>query len=350
MNMPMIRASALVLLFAARIAAAAVTDAVFLVGDAGMHGENDAVLRALCARTSPPPPPPSAPAASRSSSSATTCTTMASPNEQNTAELRGALKRLRGEVRSAAVNGGVRVFFVPGNHDWDQQGPAEELARVRRQAAELAAMNVQSPRARLSPVRRSRNAGARLQILFLDTQWWLHEFDKPTTTCSPARRTASPPRSRWALANAGGRMTIVVAHHPLTSAGPHGRDTRTGANEQDQQNGEERGDAGTPHRSVHGSAAAGLGVGSRAHAGGAEEAPPPGISSSAAPGTPITRRWRSPNPARGNWLFAFPREGQSLAHGGYMRLDVPDTGAPSLFVITVDPLGVKQTRFVQRLD
>jgi hypothetical protein len=345
--MSMMRVCALVLLFAAHIACAAVTDSVFLVGDAGLRGENDAVLRAL--RTDV-----TASSASLGPGHVTVIFLGDNvydngvPDEQDTRSFRAALKRLRGEVQNAAVNDGVRVFFVPGNHDWDKAG-RRGLANIRRQAAELTTMNVEMLPRQGCPGPEIQNAGERLQVLFLDTQWWLHKFDKPTTTCTPGTKEGVATAIASALANAGGRMTIVVAHHPLTSAGPHGRDLESDATEQDQQNAANRAMRDAITRSF--TAAPPLAwVSGHEHTLEVLKGTSARYFLVSGAGNAKHADVAIPDLARGDWLFAFPLRNQPRSNGGYMRLDVPDAGAPSVFVITVDPRGAKQTRFVQRLD
>lgn len=119
---------------------------------------------------------------------------------------------------------GVRTIFVPGNHDWDSEG-ADGLAAVKRQAERIAQRG-----AGLVEMRpRDGCPGPDvidlpgLRLIVLDTQWWLHEGERPEHPRS-ACATDSPDEVTGELKNAlaAGRPSIVVGHHPLATGGPHG--------------------------------------------------------------------------------------------------------------------------------
>ncbi len=144
----------------------------------------------------------------------------------------GAPGRLEAERRLDAEVGvirttGARGIFLPGNHDWDRQGPGGWDA-IRRQQRFLAALG-DSRFALLpgggcpGPVVVDLTGVVRL--VALDTEWWLHDGPKPTdpTSACPADSGGEVVDSlRGALRTAGRRAVVVVAHHPLESGGPHG--------------------------------------------------------------------------------------------------------------------------------
>jgi len=144
----------------------------------------------------------------------------------------GAPGRLEAERRLDAEVGvirttGARGIFLPGNHDWDRQGPGGWDA-IRRQQRFLAALG-DSRFALLpgggcpGPVVVDLTGVVRL--VALDTEWWLHDGPKPTdpTSACPADSGGEVVDSlRAALRTAGRRAVVVVAHHPLESGGPHG--------------------------------------------------------------------------------------------------------------------------------
>lgn len=122
----------------------------------------------------------------------------------------------------AGLGAGADVIAVPGNHDWDKSGP-DGLVRIRRAAASIAAHDA---RAALLPgdacpgpaVARS---GAGIRVLALDTQWFLHPHEKPTTECAVHDLATLGAALRASLA-ADTAVTIVIAHHPLRTQGVHG--------------------------------------------------------------------------------------------------------------------------------
>jgi hypothetical protein len=143
-------------------------------------------------------------------------------------QLRTQLAELRGTR--------ARAIFVAGNHDWDQFEPKgwdrilaleafirEEAARDGTEATLVPAGGCPGPVA--VPV------GKRATIVVLDTQWWVEtrEEGKPTPGRNPTNCpyvTEEDVRARLVTelvsAARAGRWTIVAAHHPLDSKGPHG--------------------------------------------------------------------------------------------------------------------------------
>jgi hypothetical protein len=307
-------------------------DSVFLVGDAGDRGANDEVLAALHEEVQE--------ASAALGSGHVTVIFLGDniyqnglPDENGTPAFKSALALLAAQVDSANVNSGVEVYFVPGNHDWDHQGK-RGLARIKRQTRELRKFgsNVEMLPGDGCPGPSVKTAGDRLQILFLDTQWWLHRHAKPAAAdCSPGTEKDVTAAIEKALANAGGRFSILVAHHPLTSGGPHGTDRKPAANEQDQDDPTNLHmrtairDALKPSpplawASGHDHTLEVL------QGGGAQFLLVSGAGNFGHTETTL------PDPTRGTWLFPAAK---SKPTGGYMRLDIPAAGAPSVAVITV---------------
>ncbi|HLS46900.1 MAG TPA: metallophosphoesterase, partial [Gemmatimonadales bacterium] len=121
----------------------------------------------------------------------------------------------------------TRTIFVPGNHDWDYMGPAGWRA-IRRQAAFIDIYG--SPWAAMLPSGgcpgpEVLDVGTHLRLVLLDTQWWLHDFEKPgdsTAGCTYYERPQVIRALDSALAPPDGRHVVVAAHHPLRSGGVHG--------------------------------------------------------------------------------------------------------------------------------
>lgn len=139
----------------------------------------------------------------------------------------GAALRLQLAAARAAP-----TYVVLGNHDWNlhrRGGRARarhQLEEVARWAEEQGATAVVLPGAGC-PVPAARDVGSSFRLVFLDTQWWLHRADDSADYCpgSPAEpgsldRVASELRAL--VAAAGDRPTVILAHHPLVSGGPHG--------------------------------------------------------------------------------------------------------------------------------
>jgi len=139
-------------------------------------------------------------------------------------EPKGASAVLRAQADAANIAPDVQIFFVAGNHDWDQ-GRQDGLDRVRRETELIDAMtdNVYMLPGWGCPGPVARNLGRGLRVIALDTQWWLHPWRKPKSEQCQFNTKASVETAITALLNEdGGRQTIVVAHHPFVSGGSHG--------------------------------------------------------------------------------------------------------------------------------
>lgn len=119
---------------------------------------------------------------------------------------------------------GARGYVVPGNHDWDDGG-ADGWDAVKRATRFVAARGAAVVPPSGCPGPASAPLGARMNLIFLDTQWWLHEQARPRDASSGCAAT-SEAEIETALAatlrDSGDRQAIVLAHHPLRSGGPHG--------------------------------------------------------------------------------------------------------------------------------
>ena len=134
-----------------------------------------------------------------------------------------AERRLLDQARATAV-GGVRTWFVPGNHDWDKSGK-DGLAAIRRQGALLAAEG--GGRAVLLPAAGCPGPAVvelgALRLVLLDTEWWLTPHQRPgSDACPNGTGPAVLEALARAIREAGGRPVVVAAHHPLATGGEHG--------------------------------------------------------------------------------------------------------------------------------
>jgi hypothetical protein len=144
-----------------------------------------------------------------------------------------AERRVKAQVHAGDVPG-ARIFFVPGNHDWDQFGVGgwKRILEFQRYLEQLASV-VKVPLVLLpsggcpGPV--TVDLGRRVRVVALDTQWWLEQGDKPspndnptgcTTTTEDAVTTALGRELQSAAA--AKRVVVIAAHHPLRSKGPTG--------------------------------------------------------------------------------------------------------------------------------
>ncbi|MFZ6011995.1 MAG: metallophosphoesterase, partial [Bacteroidota bacterium] len=120
----------------------------------------------------------------------------------------------------------ARGIFVPGNHDWDKGGKAG-LERMLNQQQWLDSLHDKNftllPKEGCpGPIEVPLNNQAVLVIL--DTQWFLHPWDKPDAEgpCE-AKSSAEVFNLLIDVFNRNpGKRVIVAGHHPLMSYGYHG--------------------------------------------------------------------------------------------------------------------------------
>ena len=115
----------------------------------------------------------------------------------------------------------AEAIFIPGNHDWADGGP-DGLTALRAQEAFLRG------RARFLPANGCPGPALvdvpavepRVRVVALDTQWWLHDWSRPTDGCTPGTEAQVVEVLRAALET--DLPVVVAAHHPLATHGPHG--------------------------------------------------------------------------------------------------------------------------------
>lgn len=112
------------------------------------------------------------------------------------------------------------AVFLPGNHDWGHKFGAEGERRLlnmeefldRRRAAGIRVSLL--PRGGV-PGPAVVDVGRHTRIIILDTAWWLLAGESDA-------KTRLMDGLLTAMTTAGGRATILAAHHPYKSAGSHG--------------------------------------------------------------------------------------------------------------------------------
>jgi len=145
--------------------------------------------------------------------------------DEGRAEYMDALRRLDAQILS--VPAGARGIFIPGNHDWGNEGP-DGLYSIRWQGALIAGRArgrdvVMLPRDGCpGPV--SVDAG-RLRLVLLDTQWWLHEYivrDSASACATGLPGGVTDSLRRALVPDRPGFVAVVAGHHPLITGGEHG--------------------------------------------------------------------------------------------------------------------------------
>ena len=125
-----------------------------------------------------------------------------------------------GPQLSVVKDAGAHGLFIPGNHDWasgESEGRSALLAQEKFiNDALTGERNFLPSGGSPGPVAiELPKANPAVRLIILDTQWWLHQHEKPQK--SPETVIAE----LIALLDTE-LPIIVVGHHPLQSYGPHG--------------------------------------------------------------------------------------------------------------------------------
>lgn len=140
------------------------------------------------------------------------------------AERDRGLRRLDLQLEVARRTGATAVV-LPGNHDWDEGGVAGR-ARVDTQAARVREILGDGGHFLPAPGEPGPAVLDRegIRLVAIDTDWWLlaeeGERDPAVLAATPERVVLDAIGD--AIDGAGGRIPVLLAHHPLASHGPHG--------------------------------------------------------------------------------------------------------------------------------
>lgn len=121
---------------------------------------------------------------------------------------------------------GARGIFIPGNHDWNHWGKEGFQYVINQQhwIDSLKDENIMFLPREGCPGPVEVNINDKILLVILDTQWFLHQWDKPGE---------EGPCDAWTTADVMtnlhgifqrhyGKRIVVAAHHPLITYGDHG--------------------------------------------------------------------------------------------------------------------------------
>lgn len=120
----------------------------------------------------------------------------------------------------------AKVYFIPGNHDWDYGGPAgwEKIVRQQQYIDRVGGANVDFyPKGGCpGPVEISISKG--VTMIIMDTQWWLHLYEKPgiESTCESKTEAEVLTQLEDMLSRNSRKLVIMALHHTFKSYGVHG--------------------------------------------------------------------------------------------------------------------------------
>ena len=138
-------------------------------------------------------------------------------------EQRKSAERCLSKQLAVVKESGARGLFIPGNHDWANGGEDGQSA-VKRQEEYINQMlpgddNFLPRYGCPGPVKMDLDG---VQIIVLDTAWWLYKKTKTTSSCDQKDEDSVIEELKRLLTTAGDRQVMVVAHHPLATHGTYG--------------------------------------------------------------------------------------------------------------------------------
>lgn len=122
---------------------------------------------------------------------------------------------------------GIKLYYIPGNHDWNK-GKMNGISHIRNEEKYIEkymdGKNVFIPtKGCPGPVK--IKIGKNILMYAIDTQWWLHPYEKPpieTADCIVSNKEEFIGELKDELTNHKNKNIIVVGHHPIYSDGNHG--------------------------------------------------------------------------------------------------------------------------------
>ncbi|WP_432713146.1 metallophosphoesterase [Pedobacter sp.] len=132
---------------------------------------------------------------------------------------------LRSQFQPMRKNG-APVYFIPGNHDWDDSG-RNGLAKIKRQWAFLKEQNdsqlkMVPPNGCPDPI--EIKVSPKLTMIVFDSEWWLFPHDKENAiaNCDCNSKEAVLARFRRLKEQNKDKVILLLSHHPFQSYGAHG--------------------------------------------------------------------------------------------------------------------------------
>lgn len=116
----------------------------------------------------------------------------------------------------------IRHIFIPGNHDWYNDG-LKGLKRQERFVEDQLGKNSFLPQ-NGCPIEKE-NISEDIVLILIDAQWYIENWDKHPTlndNCEIKSRAKFLSEVNAEIKKARGKTTLIAMHHPIFSDGPHG--------------------------------------------------------------------------------------------------------------------------------
>jgi len=129
-----------------------------------------------------------------------------------------------------AKNTAAKVFFIPGNHDWNRghRGGYENVVRQQQYIDLSGDKNVKFWPEDGCPGPIEVSISNDVVLLIMDSQWWIHQYDKPGIESDCPYKTKAEVLNQIddILSHNSRKLVIFTTHHPFKSNGVHGGDFR----------------------------------------------------------------------------------------------------------------------------
>jgi hypothetical protein len=120
----------------------------------------------------------------------------------------------------------TKVYFIPGNHDWANGGDNgyESVLRVQSYIDLLSNNYVTMLPRDGCPGPVEVKITDDVTLVIMDSQWWLHEKDKPGIESDCEFKTEAEVLTQLddILSKNSTKLVLLAMHHPFKSNGPHG--------------------------------------------------------------------------------------------------------------------------------
>lgn len=118
------------------------------------------------------------------------------------------------------------AYFVPGNHDWMQgrKGGYQQVINQYRYITSLNRPNVHYVPSDVCPGPQEIFISKKITLVVIDSQWWLHRFEKPTVRSGCECNTEAELLSALTdiVSRNEDKLLVFAAHHPFITFGRHG--------------------------------------------------------------------------------------------------------------------------------
>ena len=120
----------------------------------------------------------------------------------------------------------AQVYFIPGNHDWQNggRGGYEGIVREQKYVDNYGEKNVKFYPEDGCPGPVEVNITPDIVLLIIDSQWWVHPYDKPGIESDCPYKTKEEVLTQIddILSKDSKKLVIIAFHHTLRSYGVHG--------------------------------------------------------------------------------------------------------------------------------